>query len=252
MIYTRIIPCLLLRDEALVKTAKFRNPGYIGDPVNTCRIFNELEVDELTFLDITASRENRGPNFRILQEIANECFMPLSYGGGITALEQVARVLSTGFEKVVLNTSLFSNPGLVSDIAARFGSQSVIVSIDVKKSLLGKYEVFSTSGTKNQKKNPVDWAKQAQELGAGEILLTSIDREGSWKGFDTELIKKVTSSVSIPVIAHGGAGKPGDIIDAVKLGDASAVALGSMVVYQAQEMGVLINFPDRSNFDGII
>lgn len=112
--------------------------------------------------------------------------------------------------------------------------------------------MFSTSGTKNQKKNPVDWAKQAQELGAGEILLTSIDREGSWKGFDTELIKKVTSSVSIPVIAHGGAGKPGDIIDAVKLGEASAVALGSMVVYQAQEMGVLINFPDRSNFDGII
>ncbi|MGE5406731.1 MAG: AglZ/HisF2 family acetamidino modification protein [Methanosarcina sp.] len=252
MINTRIIPCLLLRDEALVKTVKFQKYSYIGDPVNTCRIFNELEVDELAFLDITASRENRGPNYRILQEIANECFMPLSYGGGITTVEQAGKVLGTGFEKIVLNTSAFSHPQIICEIADRFGSQSIIVSIDVKKSLLGKYDVYSISGTRNQKKNPVEWAMEAEALGAGEILLTSIDREGSWKGFDIELIKKVTSSVSVPVIAHGGAGKPQDIIDAVIQGEASAAAIGSLVVYQAKDMGVLVNFPDRKYFEGII
>jgi cyclase len=240
---TRIIPTLLLRNESLVKTIKFDKFGYIGDPINTCRIFNELEVDELAFLDITASKENREPNFKVLQEISNECFMPLSYGGGIKSLALAEKVFTIGFEKIILNTSPFKHPELITEIANHFGNQSVIVAIDVKKSFLGKYEVYGLSGTKNQKLHPVEWAKKVQDLGAGEILLTSIDREGTWKGFDVELTRQVADAVSIPVIAHGGAGTSDHLRQVVRTGNASAVALGSMVVYQAKDMGVLVNFP---------
>lgn len=249
MLKTRIIPCLLLAGESLVKTVKYKNPTYIGDPVNTVRIFNELMVDELVFLDIKASKELNPINFELLHQISNECFMPLSYGGGISSLETAGKVLNIGFEKVILNTAPFSNPGLISDIAKRFGSQSVIVSVDVKKNVWGKYTVYSLSGTKSEKKNLIDWIKEVENLGAGEILLTSIDREGTWQGFDTDLIRLVSESTSIPVIAHGGAGSIRDIELAVKHGKASAVALGSMVVFQAKDMGVLVNFPDQEQLE---
>jgi cyclase len=248
----RIIPVLLLRGESLVKTVQFDKFGYIGDPANTCRIFNELEVDELAFLDITVSVENREPNLKILQEISNECFMPLSYGGGIRSVDSAERILGIGFEKVILNTYPFENPRIISETAKAFGSQSVIIAIDVKKSFWGKYEVFSLSGSVNQKKSPIEWAKEVENLGAGEILLTSIDREGTWKGFDIELVQQVADAVSIPVIAHGGAGNVGHIGDVVKKGHASAVALGSMVVYQAKGMGVLVNFPDKEELEKIL
>lgn len=244
MLQTRIIPALLLQDGALVKTVQFKNPGYIGDPINTVRIFNELEVDELCFLDITATVENRQPNLKILSQIADECFMPLAYGGGLNNFETVKTIFSIGFEKVVLNTITHIQPQFISRIAEHYGSQSVVVSIDVKKNFFGKYEVFSHAGKNNTKKNPEKWAQEAEQLGAGEILLTSIDREGTWSGFDIELIKKVTEAVTIPVIAHGGAGTIEHIGKAVKQGNASAVALGSMVVYQKKGMGVLVNFPD--------
>jgi len=249
MLKTRIIPCLLLRNESLVKTIQFKKYGYIGDPANTCRIFNELEVDELAFLDITASKEKRGPNFKILQEIADECFMPLSYGGGIRSLSDAERIFNTGFEKIVLNTSPFDNPGMIGELSRAFGSQSVIVAIDVRRNLFGKYQVFSLSGTISQKKNPVEWAKEVQEQGAGEILLTAIDREGTWKGFDIELTSQVCRAISIPVIANGGAGCVEHIGTVVKDGKASAVALGSMVVYQGKDLGVLVNFPDKKQLE---
>ncbi len=252
MLQTRVIPCLLLRGESLVKTVKFGKYGYIGDPLNTCRIFNELEVDELTFLDITASREKRGPNLKILQEISNECFMPLSYGGGIRSVKTVEKVLSIGFEKIVLNTCPFENPNIITEMAKAFGSQSVIIAIDVRKSFWGKYEVFSLSGSVNQKTSPVEWAKQVEERGAGEILLTSIDREGTWKGYDVDLTKQVAEAVSIPVIAHGGAGTVEHIGEVVKKGHASAVALGSMVVYQRKDLGVLVNFPDNKELERVL
>jgi cyclase len=252
MLRIRIIPALLLRGESLVKTIKFDKYGYIGDPVNTCRIFNELEVDELAFLDITASRENREPNLKILQEISNECFMPLSYGGGIRSVDIAERILSIGFEKIILNTYPFEKPEIISETARAFGSQSVIIAIDVKKSFWGKYEVFSLSGSVNQKKSPLEWAKEVEDRGAGEILLTSIDQEGTWKGFDIELTRHVAEAVSIPVIAHGGAGKVEDIGLVVKQGKASAVALGSMVVYQAKGMGVLVNFPDKETLEEVL
>jgi cyclase len=245
MLQTRVIPALLLNGSSLVKTKKFRNPIYIGDPINTVRIFNELEVDELIFLDINASISNHSPNFEILKDIAKECFMPLGYGGGITNFEMVQTIFSIGFEKVVLNTVTHDNPNFITQVAEHFGNQAVIASIDVKKNIWGKYEVWSKGGKWNTKKDPVEWALEIENLGAGEILLTSINREGSWSGFDNELIKRVSNKVSIPVIAHGGAGKIQHIVSAVKLSNADAVALGSMVVYQKEGMGVLINFPDQ-------
>jgi cyclase len=247
LLKVRLIPCLLLKGSGLVKTVNFNKYNYVGDPINTCRIFNELEVDELTFLDISASVENKEPNYKVLQEISEECFMPVSYGGGIKNLQQVEKILNIGFEKVIVNSSALENKMLLTEIANNFGSQSLIISIDYKKNLFGKYQVYGLSGTKNYKLHPVEWAKEVKEYGCGEIMLTSIDREGTWKGFDVELTKQVTEKVNIPVIASGGAGNIDDIVDVVNNGCASAVALGSMVVYQAKDMGVLINFPDRDS-----
>jgi imidazole glycerol-phosphate synthase subunit HisF len=246
MLRVRIIPCLLLRRESLVKTVKFGKYAYIGDPLNTCRIFNELEVDELAFLDIMASAEKRSPNFKILQEISNECFMPLSYGGGICDVATAEKVFALGFEKVVLNSAPIWNHRLIDELSRTFGSQSVVASIDVRKSLFGGYHVCSVSGTIRHKLKLVEWAKEIQSRGAGEILLTSIDREGTWEGFDLKLVRMVADAVSIPVIAHGGAGKFEDIQAVVQEGHASAVALGSMVVFQKKGMGVLVNVPDRA------
>jgi len=239
----RIIPSLQLLNERLVKTIKFGHPQYIGDPVNTVRIFNELEVDELCFLDISATLEKKEPHYFLLQQIANECFMPLSYGGGITGIEQAKKIIRSGFEKIILNTAALQHPHLIKEFAEQLGSQAVVLSIDVKKNLLGKYIVMSHSGTKKTEKEPAQWAMEAQELGAGEILLTSIDREGTWNGFDIALAKKVMDSVSIPVIAQGGAGSPEDIHTLLQAAPVSAVALGSMLVFQKKGMGVLINFP---------
>ncbi|MBI4375239.1 MAG: imidazole glycerol phosphate synthase subunit HisF [Elusimicrobia bacterium] len=244
MLRTRIIPVLLLRNESLVKTLRFDRFTYVGDPCNTVRIFNELEVDELLFLDITATLERRTPNLRVLAEIANECFMPLGYGGGIASLADAKAVFDIGFEKIALNSYAMENPRFIGELAAQYGSQAVIASIDVKKDFWGSYRVMTRSGTKDARREPVEWAQELESLGAGEILLTSIDREGTWDGFDLELINSVTNAVSIPVIAHGGAGAVGHIADVVQRAGASAVALGSMVVFQKKGMGVLVNFPD--------
>jgi cyclase len=247
MLRTRIIPVLLLRNESLVKTERFGKFTYVGDPCNTVRIFNELEVDELIFLDITASKESRGPNLNILRDIANECFMPLAYGGGIQTVDHAKAVFDIGFEKVAVNTATVLNNGLVESIAKQYGSQAVIASIDVKKGIVGGRRVYTASGSRSSKLDPVSWAKELEQRGAGEILLTSIDREGTWSGFDIELIQSVANAVSIPVVAQGGAGSAHDIKLAIQKGNASAVGLGSMVVYQKKGMGVLVNFPAAIN-----
>jgi cyclase len=232
-----------------VKTVKFGKFSYIGDPVNSVRIFNEFEVDELIFLDIAASRERKNPNFNLLHEIANECFMPLSYGGGITNLDHAKKIFDTGFEKISINTSSIEKPELITQIANQYGSQAIIVSLDVKKNFFGKKTIRTLSGKKNSKKNPIDWAKEVENRGAGEILLTSIDNEGTWKGYDVDIVKQITSNVSIPVIAHGGAGNIDHIKEVVKNAKASAVALGSMIVFQKEGMGVLLNFPDKNKIE---
>jgi cyclase len=252
MLKTRVMPCLLYYNRGLCKTIKFKNPAYIGDPINAIKIYNEKEVDELIFLDITATAENREPNYKIIADIASECFMPLCYGGGISSVHQVKRILEIGVEKVSFNHAAIVNPSLITGVAKDFGSQAVVVSIDVKKTIWNKYEVFQKRGAKSTGHRPVDFAKKAEELGAGEILLTSIDREGTWEGYDNELIQSVTQAVNIPVIVNGGAGNLAHLEQAVALGKASGLALGSMAVYQKKGMGVLINFPARTELEKIL
>ncbi len=243
MLRTRVIPALLLRNESLVKTRRFGRFTYVGDPCNTVRIFNELEVDELCFLDIMASRAGTRPAFELLADIADECFMPLAYGGGVRSAEDAERIFKIGFEKVAVSSAILEKPELVTQLAESFGSQAVIASIDVKRGVTRRPTVRGSGGRRRTGRDPVEWAKEVEDRGAGEILLTAIDREGTWTGFDLELVSSVAGAVSVPVIAHGGAASLADIQSVVRKAGASAVALGSMVVFQKKDMGVLVNFP---------
>ena len=249
MLLKRYIPCLLLKDNGLVKTVKFKNPKYIGDPINTVRIFNEKEVDELIFLDIEATPKNKEPNYKLLAEIANECFMPLAYGGGIKTFEQAQKIFNIGIEKVAINTALHNNLSLVTQIAEVYGSQAIIGVIDVKKNLFGNYQVVSNSANTKQKTSVAEWVKQLEKAGVGELLLTSVDNEGTWVGLDINLIQSITAISKVPVIAHGGAGTLQHLKEGIQQGGANAIAMGSMVVYQKKDFGVLVNFPERSSLD---
>ncbi len=244
MLRTRVIPVLLLRGRGLVKTIKFQKPTYVGDPINAVRIFNDKEVDELVFLDITATIENHPPQFDLIQDIATECFMPFGYGGGIHDIETAQRLLKMGSEKVVFNSAAL-NLNLIEEAAEIFGSQSVVISIDVRRQRRGKYLVFTHSGTRNTKKTPVEFAKDVEAAGAGEIFLNSIDRDGTMEGYDLELLHSVTEIVNIPVISAGGAGNLQHFQDAVEQGGASAVAAGSMFVFHGPHRAVLINYPTQ-------
>lgn len=243
MLRPRVIPCLLLKNKGLVKTVQFQNPVYVGDPINAVRIFNDKEVDELIFLDITASLERRPPPFEFISKIAEECFMPLCYGGGIRKLGDVKTILSLGVEKVCINSYAVENPNFIRAAADLAGSSSIVVALDVKKNSQGTYELYTYSGTKPTGIDPIQWATQMEKMGAGELLLNSIDRDGTMQGYDIELIKRVTEAVSVPVIACGGAGKISDLAQAVHEGKASAVAAGSMFVFHGKHRAVLINFP---------
>jgi cyclase len=244
MLSVRVMPCLLLRNSKLVKTVKFRNPDYIGDPVNAVKIYNDKEVDELIFLDITATTEHKPPSFKTISEIASECFMPMTYGGGVHSLDDMKRIFNLGVEKIAINSYAVENPDFLAKAANLFGNQSIVVSIDAKRKLMGGYEVFTNGGMKGTKLDPAEWALTAEKLGAGEILLTSIDRDGTYEGYDADLISQVANVVSVPIIACGGAGRVEDFRKAVDAG-ASAVAAGSTVVYQGKGRGVLINFPSQ-------
>jgi cyclase len=240
-----------LKGQGLVKTVNFTNPKYVGDPINAVRIFNDKEVHELVFLDITASLEKRSPRFDILSNIASECFMPLGYGGGIRTLEHAQRLFSLGVEKIIINSYAIENPSFIQNLADMVGSQSVVVSIDVKKNFFGKYETYAFSGSMKTIWNPISWAQEAERLGAGEIILNSIDRDGTMKGYDIPLIKSVSGSVNIPVVACGGAGTVKDFSAAIHEGGASAIAAGSMFVYYGKYRAVLINFPDDKELKSV-
>jgi imidazole glycerol-phosphate synthase subunit HisF len=240
----RVIPTLLIQDGGLVKSIKFKDHKYVGDPINAVKIFNEKEVDEIVILDISATAEKKAPNILVIKEMASEAFMPLGYGGGITKLEEIKELITAGVEKVVLNTSAFENPKLVSEGAAYVGSQSIVVSMDVKKNLWGKYKVFVKNGSKNTDIDPVEYAVQMQKAGAGELLLNSIERDGTFGGYDTELIKSVAKAVNIPLVAIGGAAQVEDFTKAVQSG-ASAVSAGSMFVFQRPHRAVLISYPSQ-------
>ena len=251
MIRPRVIPCLLLKNEGLVKTVKFKDPKYLGDPINIVRIFNDKEVDELIFLDILATVENRRPNFELLGKITSECFMPLGYGGGIRTLEDVKQLLSMGVEKIVLNTSAVENPSLIRAAADYAGSQAVVISLDVKKTLLGKYEVYTRGGKKGTGLDPVKFAVEMEKQGAGELFLNSIDRDGTMQGYDLELVRRVADSVTVPVVACGGAGNIQHLAEAIQAG-ASAAAAGSMFVFQGPLRGVLISYPAQAELRRVI
>lgn len=249
MLRTRVMPCLLLRNGGLVKTIKFKSPSYIGDPINAIKIYNEKEVDELVFLDITATVEHRRPPFDLIADIAAECFMPFAYGGGIRDLDDAKELFRLGVEKIVMNTFAVEQPSFVTKAAESFGSQSVVGCIDAKRTLLGKYEVYTHGGRKGTGLEAAAHARNLQELGIGEVFVNSIDRDGTMDGFDVDLIRRITEAVTIPVIACGGAGSVADLVSAVKDGGASAVAVGSMVVYQGRNRAVLINFPTHEELE---
>jgi cyclase len=240
------MPCLLLRNAGLVKTVKFADPTYLGDPINAVRIFNEREVDELVVLDIEASAKHREPPFALIEELAGECFMPLTYGGGVQTVEQMERIFRLGVEKICINTAAIENPQLVAEASSVFGSQSIVVSIDVKRNFWGAYQVLTNARSSATRENPIEMAIRMADLGAGEIFLNSVDRDGTMKGYDIDLIASVTSSVSVPVIACGGAGSLLDVAAAVRQGGASAAAAGSMFVFHGKHRAVLISFPEPS------
>ncbi len=252
MVQPRLVPCLLLSGRRLVKTVRFRDPSYVGDPVNTVRIFNEQEVDELVFLDIDATRESREPAVELIREIASEAFMPFAYGGGVRSVEVAGAVLSNGAEKVVVNSALNGSPGLVGRLSARFGAQSVVCAIDVSAGgFLRRGGCMAHNGRTRLAADPVALARSLESEGAGELLLTSIDREGTFGGYDLDLVRSVSAAVGIPVVAHGGAGGIDDCGRAIAAG-ASAAAAGSIFVFQGRARGVLVNYPPRAEFEAAI
>ncbi len=244
MYRNRVIPCLLLKNKGLYKTIQFKEPRYVGDPINTMRLFNGKEVDEIIILDISASINAVEPDINYLKRLTGECFMPVCYGGGISSLGQIESLYKIGIEKVSFNTALYKKPDLIQEASKNFGAQSIVASIDVKKKLFGSYSVFIIGGSKDIKSDPVDYAKRVEDLGVGEILINSIDRDGMMNGYDYNLIKKVSAAVSIPVVACGGAGTLTDCVDAVENG-ASAAAAGSLFVYYGVKKAVLINYPTQ-------
>lgn len=242
----RIIPCLTMQHFDLVKTINFKNPRYIGDPVNSVKIFNNKDVDEMCIIDITATKEGRTPDIEFLHEIASEAFMPLGYGGGIKTLDQAKEIFRIGYEKVVLNSLLFDNPDEVKRIVNFAGSQSVVASIDYKKDVLGRRIVYTHDGSKKTKYIIEQVMGYVNDLGVGEVLLTSIDNEGSMNGYDEDILKSVRN-VNVPIILNGGAGKIEDIKSAIDAG-ADAVGVSSFFVFYGKKRAVLINTPNEEDY----
>jgi imidazole glycerol-phosphate synthase subunit HisF len=248
MTSVRVIPALLLRNTGLVKTTRFKDPVYLGDVINVVKLFNDMEADELAVLDILARREGRGPNFALLANVTGNAFMPLSYGGGIRDMEDIRKVLGLGFEKVIIGSGAVDSPAIIEQAAGSVGSQSVVISMDVKKHLFGHYEVHAHCGQDRTRTDPVDFARGMQDRGAGEILLTAIDQDGLMTGYDLDLIRTVSQAVTIPVIASGGAGSLGHFAEAVAAG-ASAVAAGSFFVFHGPRRAVLVSFRSREEIN---
>ena len=243
MFRPRVIPILLLRDKGLVKTVKFKNHRYIGDPINAVKIFNDLKADELVFLDIMATSQKRTIPLDFVQRVGDEANMPFAVGGGICTIQQIRQIINAGAEKVVINSAAIENPDFIKEAAAEFGSSTIVVSIDVKKKFLGKKQVYSRAGTMATGLHPTEWARQLEALGAGELIINSIEQDGMMQGYDTPLVKQVAEAVGIPVVAVGGAGRLEDLPIVVREAYASAVAAGSLFVYHGPRKAVLVNYP---------
>ncbi len=248
MLYPRIIPVLLVRNKGLVKTVRFRDEKYVGDPINAVRIFNEKEVDEIMVLDIDASNEKRGPDYKMIEHLALECRMPFCYGGGVKTKEQALKILSLGVEKIAFGSSALENPTLLGEVAEQVGNQSVVVVLDVKvkKTLLGKkYECLIYNGEKNTGISPIEFAAKAEKYGVGELVINSIDNDGVMKGYDLKLIHEVKNHCSIPLTAVGGAGFLEHIKTLIKNEGIIGAAAGSLFVFKGKYRAVLINYPSR-------
>jgi len=237
----RVIPTLLLDNDGLYKTSKFKNPIYVGDPINAVRIFNNKEVDELILLDFTATTEFRTPNFDNIKEIVSEAFMPIGYGGGINSLNSIEKLFKIGIEKVILNSIAFSNESILIEAIKIFGSQSIVVSIDYKKDLFGNKFIYTNGGKLKQKVDIFSACNHFQTIGVGEIMINSIDREGEMNGYDILTINKISQELLIPVIASGGAGNISHLAEGVRAGS-SAVAAGSMFIFQGIHKAVLLSY----------
>ena len=247
----RVIPVLTLDNEKLVKTIKFKKPNYIGDPINAVKIFNEKEVDEIVILDITATKENREPNYTKIEEIASEAFMPFAYGGGITTLDQIERLFKLGIEKVVFNSSIENNFNLLTEASKIYGSQSIVASIDLKKNLFGKYQIMKNSGSKKVRDTIENYIKKIEDHGAGEIFVNSIDRDGTFDDYDYDIISLVSSLTNLPVVSCGGANSTSCFTKAIKSGS-SAVGAGSFFIYASSKKGILINYPSQEVLHDVV
>lgn len=245
MFRPRVIPCLLLKNKGLVKSVRFKDYRYIGDPMNAVKIFNDKKADELVFLDIDATSQGRLIDTVTLKKIADEANMPFGVGGGIKTIEDIRNLLNSGAEKVIINSAGVKNPSFIREASEEFGSSTIVVCMDVKKQFIGGYKVVIENGRKNTNLSPFDFAKIVEELGAGEIIINSIDHDGMMDGYDLDLVKRISNSVSVPTVALGGAGNYHHFKEAIVEGNASAVAAGSLFVYHGPRRAVLISFPTK-------
>ena len=246
MLRSRIIPCLLIHNKGLVKTVKFKEPKYVGDPINAVKIFNEKEVDELIVLDIDATKKNRGPNLKMIKNLADECRMPLCYGGGINTVDQAVKIISLGVEKVALSCSALNDIELCQQIGDIIGNQSVVVVIDVKKKkLFGGYDIYTHNGTKKSKWSLFDFIAKLEEIGIGEIVINSIDNDGLMQGYDIPLLESVREKCTMPITVLGGAGSLEHIKKMISKFKIIGVAAGSLFVFKGKYRAVLISYPNR-------
>lgn len=253
MLRPRIIPCLLLHDKGLVKTVKFKEGKYVGDPLNAVKIFNEKAVDELMFLDIDASVEGRGPDFELIKNLAMESNMPICYGGGVKSVEHAKRIISLGAEKVAISSAAVEDISIVSRMAEAVGSQSVVVVIDVKqRGLFNKLEVVTHNAKKSTGLHPVEFAIQCEKAGAGEIVINNVDEDGEMKGYNIKMLKEVRSATTIPMTALGGAGALSDISSVIKEVGNIGVAAGSLFVFKGKYKAVLINYPNKDEKSALL
>lgn len=253
MLRPRIIPCLLVHDGGLVKTVKFGDPKYVGDPINAVKIFNEKEADELVVLDIDATRLGREPNYQMIAKLANECRMPLCYGGGVQTVEQLERIIGLGVEKVAVSAAAIKSPELISETASRVGSQSIAVVLDVRKTgILRRPEIVTHNAINRTGIDPIDFAKRAESMGAGEIVLNSVDRDGTMQGYDLELISRLREAVKVPITVLGGAGSLEDIEKLIATHGIIGAAAGSVFVFKGKYRAVLINYPNLTEKDALL
>lgn len=250
MLRPRIIPCLLVKNGGLVKTINFGNPKYVGDPINAVKIFNEKEVDELIVLDIDATAQGREPDYTLIKNLATECRMPLCYGGGVKTVEQIEKIISLGVEKVAISSVAISNPELISEAALRVGSQSIVVILDIKRTgIRRRYELFTNNGLNKTGLSPVEFAKKVESLGAGEVVINSIEQDGIMKGYNLNLVKEIRGSITLPITVLGGAGCLDDISDLIREFGIIGAAAGSLFVFKGKYRAVLINYPEHAEKD---